>query len=45
MARDDTRTNGSLTLKRASMPRDGAIDFDDLHGRLSALRVACETCG
>ena len=27
------------------MPRDGALTFDDLHGRLTALRVACEKCG
>jgi hypothetical protein len=27
------------------MPRDGAITFNDLHGKLSALRVVCEKCG
>ena len=27
------------------MPRDGAITFDDLQGKLTALRVACEKCG
>jgi hypothetical protein len=27
------------------MPRDGAITFDDLHGKLSVLRVSCEKCG
>ncbi|MEJ2375933.1 MAG: hypothetical protein P8Y71_11125 [Pseudolabrys sp.] len=27
------------------MPRDGAITFDDLRGKLSALRVTCEKCG
>ena len=27
------------------MPRDGAITFDDLLGKLTALRVVCEKCG
>ena len=27
------------------MPRDGAIIFSDLVGKLDVLRVACEKCG
>jgi hypothetical protein len=27
------------------MPRDGAIIFSDLTGRLDVLRVACDKCG
>jgi len=27
------------------MPRDGAITFDDLLGKLEWLRVACDVCG
>ena len=27
------------------MPRDGAIIFSDLIGKLDVLRVACEKCG
>jgi hypothetical protein len=27
------------------MPRDGAIIFSDLIGKLDALRVACDKCG
>ena len=27
------------------MPRDGAIIFADLIGKLDALRVACDKCG
>ena len=27
------------------MPRDGAIIFGDLIGKLDVLRVACEKCG
>jgi hypothetical protein len=27
------------------MPRDGAIMFGDLIGKLDMLRVACEKCG
>jgi hypothetical protein len=27
------------------MPRDGAIIFGDLIGRLDVLRVACDKCG
>ena len=27
------------------MPRDGAIIFSDLIGKLDMLRVACEKCG
>jgi len=27
------------------MPRDGAIIFSDLVGKLGVLRVSCETCG
>ena len=27
------------------MPRDGAIIFSDLFGKLDVLRVACEKCG
>jgi hypothetical protein len=27
------------------MPRDGAIVFDDLIGKLDMLRVSCEKCG
>ena len=29
----------------AVMPRDGAIVFSDLIGKLDMLRVACEKCG
>ena len=28
-----------------AMPRDGAIIFSDLIGKLDVLRVACEKCG
>ena len=28
-----------------AVPRDGAIIFGDLIGKLDMLRVACETCG
>ena len=28
-----------------AMPRDGAIIFSDLIGKLDMLRVACEKCG
>ena len=28
-----------------AMPRDGAIIFNDLIGKLDVLRVACEKCG
>jgi hypothetical protein len=28
-----------------AMPRDGAILFGDLTGKLDMLRVACEKCG
>ena len=28
-----------------SMPRDGAIIFSDLVGKLDLLRVSCEKCG
>ena len=28
-----------------AMPRDGAIIFSDLEGKLDVLRVACEKCG
>ena len=28
-----------------AMPRDGAIIFSDLIGKLDLLRVACEKCG
>ena len=27
------------------MPRDGAIIFSDLFGKLDVLRVSCEKCG
>ena len=27
------------------MPRDGAITFSDLIGKLDMLRVSCEKCG
>jgi hypothetical protein len=27
------------------MPRDGAIVFSDLTGKLDVVRVACDTCG
>jgi hypothetical protein len=27
------------------MPRDGAIIFSDLIGKLDVLRVACDKCG
>ena len=27
------------------MPRDGAIIFSDLIGKLDVLRVSCEKCG
>ena len=27
------------------MPRDGAITFGDLYGRLDVLRVTCDKCG
>ena len=27
------------------MSRDGAITFNDLRGKLDALRVACDKCG
>ena len=27
------------------MPRDGAIIFSDLLGKLDVLRVACDKCG
>ena len=27
------------------MPRDGAIIFSDLSGKLDMLRVACDKCG
>jgi hypothetical protein len=27
------------------MPRDGAITFGDLVGKLDALEVACDKCG
>jgi hypothetical protein len=27
------------------MPRDGAITFGDLVGKLDALQVACDKCG
>jgi hypothetical protein len=27
------------------MPRDGAINFSDLIGKLDVLRVSCENCG
>jgi hypothetical protein len=27
------------------MPRDGAIKFHDLIGKLSVLRIECEKCG
>jgi hypothetical protein len=27
------------------MPRDGAITFSDLVGKLDMLRVACDKCG
>jgi len=30
---------------RAAMPRDGAITFSDLIGKLDDLRVSCEKCG
>jgi hypothetical protein len=29
----------------ATMPRDGAIIFSDLIGKLDVLRVTCEKCG
>ena len=29
----------------APMPRDGAIIFSDLIGKLDVLRVSCEKCG
>jgi hypothetical protein len=29
----------------APMPRDGAIIFSDLIGKLDVLRVTCEKCG
>ena len=29
----------------ATMPRDGAIIFDDLTGKLDVLSVACDKCG
>ena len=28
-----------------AMPRDGAIIFSDLIGKLEVLRVTCEKCG
>ena len=28
-----------------AMPRDGAIIFGDLIGKLDVLRVACDKCG
>jgi hypothetical protein len=27
------------------MPRDGAITFSDLIGKLDALHIACDKCG
>ena len=35
--------NGRLRI--GSMPRDGAIIFGDLLGKLDMLHVACDKCG
>jgi hypothetical protein len=32
-------------VTRFAMPRDGAIIFGDLIGKLDVLRVACAKCG
>jgi hypothetical protein len=32
-------------LGKQKMPRDGAIIFSDLTGKLDVLRVSCEKCG
>lgn len=35
----------SATIYKQLMPRDGAIIFGDLIGKLDALRVSCDKCG
>ena len=36
---------GSHSAKSNAMPRDGAIIFSDLIGKLDLIRVACDKCG
>ena len=38
-------TRVALTGSKEPMPRDGAIIFGDLVGKLDVLRVSCEKCG
>ena len=38
-------TSGTPVNMSSAMPRDGAIIFNDLIGKLDVLRVACAKCG
>jgi hypothetical protein len=43
-----TKNEGALsgaTIYKQLMPRDGAIIFSDLIGKLDVLRVSCDKCG
>jgi hypothetical protein len=37
--------NGAGRAMVVAMPRDGAIIFSDLIGKLDVLRVSCDKCG
>ena len=40
-----TAPNGAKIKLGGTMPRDGAIIFGDLVGRLDALNISCDKCG